>query len=89
MNFMVIKGLVFSKKPDFDDNVKENLKVVLGKPGNGFRLIVTSIRNHSQKEVLGNYWTPAEAFGTTMEAKDYSKDIQTLLDEMVNAITAQ
>lgn len=44
---------------------------------------------YSQKEVLGNYWTPAEAFGTTMEAKDYSKDIQTLLDEMVTAITAQ
>ncbi|MDO5021892.1 MAG: extracellular solute-binding protein [Eubacteriales bacterium] len=41
----------------------------------------------SQKEVLGNYWQPAEAFGTTMEAKDYSKDIQTLLDEMVAAIT--
>ncbi|NLC33589.1 MAG: extracellular solute-binding protein [Clostridiales bacterium] len=44
---------------------------------------------YSQKEVLGNYWTPAEAFGTTMEAKDYSKDIQTLLDEMVAAITAE
>lgn len=46
--------------------------------------------NHavSQKEVLGNYWAPAEAFGATMEAKDYSKDIQTLLDEMVAAITA-
>lgn len=43
----------------------------------------------SQKEVLGNYWTPAEAFGTTMEAKDYSKDIQTMLDEMVAAITAK
>lgn len=41
----------------------------------------------SQKDVLGNYWSPAEAFGTTMEAKDYSKDIQTLLDEMVAAIT--
>jgi arabinogalactan oligomer/maltooligosaccharide transport system substrate-binding protein len=41
----------------------------------------------SQKDVLGNYWAPAEAFGTTMEAKDYSKDIQTLLDEMVAGIT--
>lgn len=40
-----------------------------------------------QTEVLGNYWTPAEAFGTTMEAKDYSKDIPTLLNEMVAAIT--
>ena len=43
----------------------------------------------SQKEVLGNYWGPAEAFGTTMEAKDYSKDVKTLLDEMVAAITAK
>jgi arabinogalactan oligomer/maltooligosaccharide transport system substrate-binding protein len=42
-----------------------------------------------QKDVKGNYWAPAEAFGTTMEAKDYSKDIQTLLDEMVAAITAE
>lgn len=41
----------------------------------------------SQKDVLGNYWSPAEAFGTTMEAKDYSKDIKTLLDEMVAQIT--
>ena len=43
----------------------------------------------SQKEVMGNYWSPAEAFGATMEAKDYSKDIQTLLDEMVASITAK
>ncbi len=41
----------------------------------------------SQKDVLGNYWSPAEAFGTTMEAKDYSKDVKTLLDEMVAQIT--
>ncbi|MDD2429947.1 MAG: extracellular solute-binding protein [Eubacteriales bacterium] len=40
-----------------------------------------------QKDVLGNYWSPAEAFGTTMEAKDYAKDVKTLLDEMVAAIT--
>ncbi len=43
----------------------------------------------SQKEVLGSYWGPAEAFGTTMEAKDYSKDVKTLLDEMVAAITGE
>lgn len=41
----------------------------------------------SQKDVLGNYWSPAEAFGTTMEAKDYAKDVKTLLDEMVAQIT--
>ena len=43
----------------------------------------------SQKDVLGNYWSPAEAFGATMEAKDYTKDVKTLLDEMVAAITAK
>ncbi len=42
----------------------------------------------SQKEVLGTYWNPAEAFGTTMESKDYSKSVQELLDEMVNQIEA-
>ncbi|MDD4328104.1 MAG: extracellular solute-binding protein, partial [Eubacteriales bacterium] len=40
----------------------------------------------SQKEVLGGYWGPAEAFGTAMEAKDYSKTIQEMLDEMVAQI---
>lgn len=40
----------------------------------------------SQKEVLGSYWTPAEAFGTAMEAKDYSKTIQEQLDAMVAQI---
>ena len=42
----------------------------------------------SQNDVLGTYWAPAEAFGTTMEAKDYSKPMQELLDAMVNQITA-
>ncbi|MHC1786600.1 MAG: extracellular solute-binding protein [Christensenellales bacterium] len=42
----------------------------------------------SQNDVLGTYWGPAEAFGTTMEAKNYDKDVKTLLDEMVTAITA-
>lgn len=40
----------------------------------------------SQKEVLGAYWTPAEAFGTAMEAKDYSKSIKEQLDAMVEQI---
>jgi len=40
----------------------------------------------SQKDVLGTYWNPAEAFGTTMEAKDYSKSVQDLLDAMVAQI---
>lgn len=40
----------------------------------------------SQKEVLDTYWAPAEAFGATLEAKDYSIDLQTLLDDMVEQI---
>jgi arabinogalactan oligomer/maltooligosaccharide transport system substrate-binding protein len=40
----------------------------------------------SQKEVSGNYWGPAEAFGTAMEAKDYAKSVQVMLDEMVAQI---
>ncbi len=41
----------------------------------------------SQNDVGGNYWGPAEAFGTAMENKDYSKSIQEQLDEMVKQIT--
>lgn len=40
----------------------------------------------SQKDVLGSYWGPAEAFGTAMEAKDYSMSIQEMLDAMVEQI---
>ena len=42
----------------------------------------------SQNDVLGTYWTPSEALGTTLEAKDYSKTLQELLDAMVQQITA-
>ncbi|NLC34038.1 MAG: extracellular solute-binding protein [Erysipelothrix sp.] len=38
-----------------------------------------------QKNVLGSYWAPAEAFGTELEAKS-TKDIKTMLDEMVTQI---
>ena len=41
----------------------------------------------SQKDVTGTYWGPAEAFGTTLEAKDYTKSVQELLDDMVLQIT--
>lgn len=41
----------------------------------------------SQNDVLGQYWAPAEALGTTMEAKDYSTPMQELLDTMVTQIT--
>jgi len=40
----------------------------------------------SQKDVLGSYWSPAEAFGTEMEAKNYAKTVKVLLDEMVAQI---
>jgi arabinogalactan oligomer/maltooligosaccharide transport system substrate-binding protein len=40
----------------------------------------------SQNDVLGNYWSPAEAFGALMEAKDYSKSIKEQLDAMVAQI---
>lgn len=42
----------------------------------------------SQKDVLGSYWAPAEAFGAEMEAKNYTKTIQQQLDDMVKQITA-
>lgn len=40
----------------------------------------------SQNNVLGQYWAPAEALGTTMEAKDYGTPLQELLDTMVKQI---
>lgn len=43
---------------------------------------------HSQKDVSGNYWTPAEAFGTEMESGN-TADMQGLLDEMVKQIQGQ
>jgi arabinogalactan oligomer/maltooligosaccharide transport system substrate-binding protein len=42
----------------------------------------------SQKDVSGSYWAPAEAFGTAMEAKDYSKSVKEQLDAMVAQIQA-
>ena len=42
----------------------------------------------SQKDVTGTYWGPAEAFGTTLEAKDYTKTVKELLDDMVAQISA-
>jgi arabinogalactan oligomer/maltooligosaccharide transport system substrate-binding protein len=41
----------------------------------------------SQKDVLNAFWSPAEAFGTAMESKDYSQDLQSQLDTMVAQIT--
>lgn len=43
----------------------------------------------SQKDVMGNYWTPAEAFGAAMENKDYSMSIQEMLDTLVAQATAE
>ncbi|MDR1060929.1 MAG: extracellular solute-binding protein [Clostridiales bacterium] len=41
-----------------------------------------------QNDVLAGFWNPAEAFGRTMDSKDYSKSLQELLDNMVAQITA-
>lgn len=40
----------------------------------------------SQRDVLQNFWAAGEAFGTAMEAKDYSKTVKQLLDAMVEQI---
>lgn len=40
----------------------------------------------SQKDVLGTYWAPAEAFGTDMEAKKYTGTMKSQLDKMVEQI---
>jgi arabinogalactan oligomer/maltooligosaccharide transport system substrate-binding protein len=39
-----------------------------------------------QKDVLGSVWTPMEAFGNSMETKDYSIEMQALLDSTVEQI---
>ncbi len=49
-------------------------------------LIAQSAYATLQNSVSGNYWTPAEAFGTAMETKDYSKSIKDQLDAMVAQI---
>lgn len=41
-----------------------------------------------QNDVLGGYWAPAEAFGATMEAKDYGRSLQDQLNDMVSQITS-
>ncbi len=41
-----------------------------------------------QNNVSSKYWDPAEAFGTAMEVKDYSKSIKEQLDAMVAQISA-
>lgn len=42
----------------------------------------------SQQNVLGGYWEPAEAFGTAM-VDGSSEDMKTLLDQMVEQVTAE
>jgi arabinogalactan oligomer/maltooligosaccharide transport system substrate-binding protein len=49
-------------------------------------LSAQSVYAQSQNNVLGGFWTPAEAFGAALEAKDYSKDLQTMLNDMVSQI---
>lgn len=42
----------------------------------------------SQQNVLGGYWEPAEAFGTAM-VDGSTEDMKTLLDQMVEQVTAK
>lgn len=44
-----------------------------------------SVYAHPQNDVLGSYWSPAEAFGTELESGNTS-NIKALLDEMVAQI---
>ncbi len=60
------------------DAVKADVALAALAMQNGFAV--------SQKEVLGSYWGPAEAFGTEMEAKNYTKTVQEMLDAMVAQI---
>lgn len=48
-------------------------------------LAAQGVYAHSQKDVLGNYWTPAEAFGAEMENRNPA-NMKALLDEMVSQI---
>lgn len=41
----------------------------------------------SQRGIKSTFWSPLEAFGTTMENKDYSKSVSELLKSMVRDIT--
>ena len=59
------------------DEVKENIALSA--------LAQQGVFAHSQKDVLGSYWEPAEAFGEELE-NGYSGDIKELLDEMVRQI---
>ncbi len=42
----------------------------------------------TQRDVLSSTWDPLEAFGTAMEAKDYTRTVEALLNTMVQQITA-
>lgn len=47
-----------------------------------------NVHGVTQREVLSSTWDPLEAFGTAMEAKDYTRTVESLLNTMVQQITA-
>ena len=47
-----------------------------------------NVHASTQREVLGTTWDPLEAFGTAMEAKNYTNSLQKQLDTMVSQITS-
>ena len=65
-------------KASEDDRVKENVALAA--------LAEQQKYASSQRDVLQNFWAAGEAFGTAMEAKDYSKSVKELLDAMVEQI---
>ncbi|NLW79050.1 MAG: extracellular solute-binding protein [Ruminococcaceae bacterium] len=63
-----------------DPAVKENIALNA--------LAMQSAYAKPQNDVLGGFWNPAEAFGNALEAKDYSVDLQTMLDNLVSQVEA-
>lgn len=70
-----------NKKAAASNEVKANIALAALAEQNQFAT--------SQKDVLGGFWSPAEAFGTALEGKDYSKSIKEMLDTMVSQIESK
>ncbi len=62
------------------DKVKANVALAA--------LAQQNVHGVSQRDVLSSTWDPLEAFGTAMEAKDYTHTVEALLNTMVQQITA-
>lgn len=65
-----------NKKAAESDSVKANIALAALAEQSPYAVSQRSVNNDT-------FWTPAEAFGTALEAKDYSKTVQQMLDELV------